>query len=80
MAKTNPLDMLEIQEVIDKLVAHGYGEIVDCLLTNENKVYTKKGRLNKSSTCRQLGFKSKELEDKIESMRSLLEKEFDLNN
>jgi len=79
MAKTNPLDMLEIQEVINKLIENGHGDVVDCLLANESKVYTKKGRLNKSSTCRELGFKSKELEDKITAMRSLLQKEFDLD-
>lgn len=71
----NHIAVLETQELIDKLIENGYGEIVDCLLSNENKVYTKKGRLNKSSTCRQLGFKGKQLEDALRSMRELLQED-----
>ena len=77
MAKTTPLEMLEIQEMITKLIANGYGDIVDCLLSNENKVYTKKSRLNKSATCRELNIKNKELEDKLEEMKALLRREVD---
>lgn len=74
----NPLNAIEMQEVIQKLRDSGYSEIVDCLLDNEKDCYTKKGRLNKSSTCRKLDWKSKKLEDALKSMRELLKEEFDL--
>lgn len=74
----NPVVSLEINEIIKKLKDHGYGEIVDCLLENEGKVYTKKGRLNKSSTCREMGWKNKQLDDAIRDMRELLKGDFDL--
>ena len=38
----NMINQLEIQELIDKLIENGYGEIVTALLENENKVYIKK--------------------------------------
>jgi hypothetical protein len=72
MLRSNPIAMMETQELIDKLVAAGYGEIIECMLLNENKCYTKKDRLNKSATCRELGIKSKELEDSLRKMRELL--------
>lgn len=72
---SNPLLVLENQELIQKLIDHGYGDIVDCLLSNEATVYTKKGRLNKSSTCRELGCKNKDLETAIKKMRELLQKD-----
>jgi hypothetical protein len=74
----SPLNAIEMQEVIQKLRDAGYGEIVDCLLENEKDCYTKKGRLNKSSTCRKLNWKSKKLEDALKSMKDLLKSEFDL--
>jgi hypothetical protein len=40
----NFLDNIETQELIQKLIDKGYGDIVDMLLLNENKAYTKKGR------------------------------------
>jgi nucleoside-diphosphate-sugar epimerase len=75
MKKSNPLSVIEIQEMIDKLVENGYGDLVECLLSNENKVYTKKGRLNKSSTCRELGWKGKQLEDALKEMKDILKHE-----
>jgi hypothetical protein len=72
MLRSNPIAMMETQELIDKLIAAGYGEIIECMLLNENKCYTKKDRLNKSATCRELGIKSKELEDALRKMRELL--------
>jgi nucleoside-diphosphate-sugar epimerase len=66
------LDEVEVREIIEKLYAHGHGDLVECLLSNESKVYTKKGRLNKSSTCRELGWKPKQLEDALREMRELL--------
>lgn len=75
MSKSNPLAVIETQELIDKLVAEGYGELIDCLLSNESTVYTKKGRLNKSSTCREMQWKGKQLEDALKEMRAILEKD-----
>ena len=50
----NLTEVLEQQEVIQKLIDKGFGELIDALLMNESKVYTKKGRLNKSGACRVL--------------------------
>lgn len=66
---------LEIQELIQKLVARGYGDLIDCLLSNESKCYTKKDRLNKSATCRELGWKTKQLEDALGEMREILKRD-----
>lgn len=72
----NPVQTIEIQEIIDKLIKNGYGELVTCLIENENDCYTKKGRLNKSATSRKLGWKSKKLEDTLEEMKEILGPEF----
>jgi len=72
----NPVNSIEQQEVIQKLRDNGYSEIVDCLLENEKECYTKKGRLNKSSTCRKLDWKSKKLEDALKMMKELLKNEY----
>ena len=69
-------EILERQELIDKLRQHGYGELIDALLDNERKVYTKKGRLNKSGACRVLSWKGKQLEDAIRECRQILQREF----
>ena len=69
-------DLLERAELIDKLKNNGYGELVEALLENDNKVYTKKGRLNKSGACRVLGWKTKQLEDALEACREILASEF----
>lgn len=71
------IEDIERQELIKKLVDNGYGEIVEALLEDEKKVYTKKGRLNKSGACRRLKMKSKQLEDKLAEMRDLLSKDLD---
>ena len=70
------IDILERQEVIDKLIAQGFGELVEAFLMNENLVYTKKGRLNKSGACRVLGWKTKQLEDALLACREILQPEF----
>lgn len=70
------IEDLERQELINKLIKNGYGEIVEILL-EENKVYTKKGRLNKSGACRKLKLKSKQLEDKLAEMRELLSEDME---
>ena len=58
---TNPIYGIEIQEIIQKIRDAGYSELIDCLLHNEKDCYTKKGRLNKSSTCRKINWKGKKL-------------------
>lgn len=75
----NPVYAIETQEVIQKLKEAGYSELVDCLLDNEKDCYTKKGRLNKSSTCRKLNWKGKKLEDALQQMKILLAAEYDLD-
>lgn len=71
------LEHVERQELIKKLIDNGYGEIVEALLDDDKKVYTKKGRLNKSGACRRLNLKSKQLEDKLAEMRNLLSRDMD---
>lgn len=66
------LDVLEVQEQIQLLIDHGYGDCVDAFLSNEGHVYTKKGRLNKSGTCRVLDCNNKQLEDMMKAMRRIL--------
>lgn len=73
----NLTEILEEQEVIQKLIDKGYGELIDALLMNESRVYTKRGRLNKSGACRVLGWKTKELEDAIEECRNIFPNLFD---
>ena len=76
----NKLDVLESEELVSKLSENGQSELVDCLLLNEQEVYTKKGRLNKSSLCRKLGWRQKQLEDAIKQMREILKKDFDIDD
>jgi nucleoside-diphosphate-sugar epimerase len=77
MSAYNLTDLLEQQELIQKLKERGHGELVEALLENENKVYTKKGRLNKSGACRVLGWKPKQLEDALSECREILSREFE---
>jgi len=72
----DPVYDLEMKEIIQKLKDSGYEDLIDCLLDNEKVVYTKKGRLNKSSTCREMGWKGKQLEDALKNMRMILSREF----
>lgn len=74
---SNNIEYIERQELIKKLIENGYGEIVTALLEDEKRVYTKKGRLNKSGACRKLKIKSKQLEDKLAEMRELLKNDMD---
>lgn len=68
-------DQIENQELIQKLIDKGFGDLVDAFLLNDSRVYTKKGRLNKSGACRVLKWKPKELEDAIRECQELLHKE-----
>jgi hypothetical protein len=72
MGNKNPIELLEQQEIIQKLVDKGYGDLVDMLLMNESKVYTKKGRLNKSGACRALKCKPKDLEEALAKCKEIL--------
>jgi hypothetical protein len=77
MIKNNDLlEVLERQEIIKKLSDQGFGELVEGLLANEGKVYTKKGRLNKSGACRVLGWKGKQLEDALAECKEILRNEY----
>lgn len=71
----NFVDVIEKEELINKLRASGFDELVDAFLLNETKVYTKKGRLNKSGACRVLQMKPKQLEDMLVACRTILEKD-----
>ena len=72
----DPISNIETEEIIQKLIDNGYADIVECLLGNENTVYTKKGRLNKSSACREMDWKNKQLEDALRGMRECLKDEY----
>ena len=71
------IELLERQELIEKLRSSGYGDLIEVLLENEGSCYTKKGRLNKSGTCRVLGWKTKQLEDALLECRNILKRDFE---
>ena len=66
------INFLERQELLQKLIDKGYGNLVEALLLNESKVYTKSGRCNKSGMCRVLNWKPKMLEDAFSKCREIL--------
>lgn len=72
---SNLTDQIEKQELLQKLIDKGYGNLIDALLSNEKEVYTKKGRLNKSGACRVLGWKPKELDEALNQCREILKKD-----
>ena len=74
--KSNPVEQLEHQELIEKLKKWGYGDLVKALMENEGEVFTKKFRLNKSGACRVLGWKNKQLEDALAACREILSEEY----
>ena len=74
----NLFDSIENQELIQKLVDSGFGKLVDAFILNDARVYTKKGRLNKSGACRVLKCKPKELEDAIKACQELLKQELSI--
>jgi hypothetical protein len=78
--KANFFAVIENQELIQKLIDAGHGEIVDCFLSNESKIYTKKGRLNKSAACRELNKKNKDLDDSFRKMRELLKEDLEFDD
>ena len=66
------VELLEKEELIEKLRNSGYGLLIDAFLLNESKVYTKRGRLNKSGACRVLKIKPKQLEDMLKLCKQIL--------
>jgi hypothetical protein len=76
----NLIEILERQELIQKLVDKGYAPLVEALLMNESKVYTKKGKLNKSGACRVLSWKTKQLEDALRECREILRNDTDITH
>lgn len=74
--KNSLIDILERQELIQKLIDQGYGNLIEALLSNESKVYTKKGRLNKSGACRVLGWKTGQLEAALKACKDILQLDF----
>jgi len=75
---SNFVELLERDELINKLRNQGFGDLIDAFLLNEKKVYTKKGRLNKSGACRVLNWKPKQLEEALMKCRKVLE-EFEMD-
>lgn len=69
--KNNLIEVMERQELIQKLINKGYGRLIEVLLYNE-EVYTKKGRLNKSATCRILNWKPSQLEAALKECKDIL--------
>jgi hypothetical protein len=68
----NFVEVIESQELLQKIEKAGYGKIIELFLMNENKVYTKKGRLNKSGACRILKCKPKELDDLLKKLKDII--------
>lgn len=66
------VEHVERQELIQKLIDSGYGDLVESFLYNEQKVYTKKARLNKSGACRVMNCKTKQVEDALMECRRIL--------
>ncbi len=71
--KNKFLEGIENTELLNILENSYLKEKINLLLSNENLVYTKKGRLNKSGACRILNMKNKELETFLEECRKILE-------
>ena len=61
------IEAIDREELLQKLKDSGFEDLIDVLLSNEKKVYTKKGRLNKCGACRILKCKTKDLEDRLEA-------------
>lgn len=68
----NFVEVIESQELLQKIESAGYGKVIELFLMNENKVYTKKGRLNKSGACRILKCKPKELDDLLKKLKDII--------
>ena len=65
-------EQIERKVLVKKLEDNGYGDFVAKIFSSEDAVYTRRGRLNKSGACRQLGWKPKQLEDALIRCREIL--------
>lgn len=79
MRERNHFTQLEYEEIIDKLIDNGFAELINILYYEDapggNKVYTKRGRLNKSGACRALNCKTKDLEATLKECQRILGEE-----
>ena len=75
---TSFIEEIETKELIQKLIDNGFEREVIAFTIYENKVFTKKGRPNKSGACRTLDYKPKELENRFKLMKELLRKDLDI--
>jgi hypothetical protein len=75
------LNQIEVQELIQKLIDNGMKDFIDMMLLQEHAVYTRKGRINKSSCVREMSkhskkpFRSKDLEDIFMKCQEILFKD-----
>ncbi len=77
VSKSNFVEIFERQELIEKLIDAGFGRIVEAMLNNEKLCFTRSSRLNKSGTCRVLGWKTKQLEDALDACKEILKNDLD---
>lgn len=79
MARGNFTEVIERQELLQRISesCHRHAEMVEVFLLNENLVYTKGGRLNKSGACRLLKCKPKDLEQMLLTCRELIQEAVD---
>jgi len=69
------LSAIEEAELVDTLKKHGFSDVLEALYyenKTDHKVYTKKGRLNKSGACRAMDCKPKDLEETFKLCRKIL--------
>lgn len=71
------IETLELEELMQKLRDKGCDELVDGFLENDQCLYTKSGRLNKSAVCRTLGWRLKRLTEEFARARDILAQEYD---
>ena len=72
----NAIEILEIEEMLKKISDNNENarSLVEALLTNENKCYTKKARLNKSGLSR-AGVEDQAIGDTLKECREILRNE-----
>lgn len=69
------MSAIEQEELVQILTKHGFADILDVLYyenCSDHKVFTKKGRLNKSGACRAMDCKPKDLEEAFKECRKIL--------
>jgi len=63
-----PSNTIEFDECCARLTQKGLGALVKLML-EDNDVFTKKGRINKSKICRIMSVRPKELEKSLDTIR-----------